>query len=105
MAIFLYNVALSESVAPIAASQIHVKVDWSSLHFSQKFNLRSKHRLHTLTMLTFARSLGRWRCLKPRTTDLVVIERHLISQVYMDEVLRSVVLLFVRKPVTVPDLG
>ena len=44
--------------------------------------------------LTFARSLGRWRCLKPRTTDQVLIERHLISPVYMDEVLRSVVLLF-----------
>ena len=43
---------------------------------------------------TFARSLGRWRCLKPRTTDLVVIERHLISQVYMNEVLKSVVLPF-----------
>ena len=44
--------------------------------------------------LTFARSLGRWRCLKPRTTDQVLIEGRLISQVYMDEVLRSVVLLF-----------
>ena len=41
---------------------------------------------------------------KPRTTDLVVIEGHLISHVYMDEVLRSVVLPFVRKPVTVPGL-
>ena len=47
--------------------------------------------------LTFARSLGRWRCLKPRTTDLVLIEGHLISPVYMDEVLRSVVLLFCAK--------
>ena len=47
--------------------------------------------------LTFARSLGRWRCLKPRTTDLVDIEGHLISQVYMDEVLRSVVLPFCAK--------
>ena len=47
--------------------------------------------------LTFARSLGRWRCLKPRPTDLVVIEGHLIGQVYMDEVLRSVVLPFCAK--------
>ena len=44
--------------------------------------------------LTFARSVGRWRCLKPRSTDLVVIEGHLISQLHMDEVLRSVVLSF-----------
>ena len=41
---------------------------------------------------TFARSLGSWRCLKPRTIDLVVIEGHLISQVYMDEAFKSVVL-------------
>ena len=47
--------------------------------------------------LTFARSLVRWRCLKPRTTDLLVIEGHLISQVYMDEVLRSVFLPFCAK--------
>ena len=47
--------------------------------------------------LTFARSLGKWRCIKPRTTDLVVIEEHLISQVYMDEVLKSVVLPFCAK--------
>ena len=47
--------------------------------------------------LTFARSLGRWRCLKPRTADQVLIEGHLISPVYMDEVLRSRVLLFCAK--------
>ena len=47
--------------------------------------------------LTFARTLGRWRCLKPRTTDLMVIEGHLISRVYMDEVLRSRVLHFCAK--------
>ena len=35
--------------------------------------------------------------LKPRTTDLEVIEGYLISQVYMDEVLRSVVLPFCAK--------
>ena len=34
---------------------------------------------------------------KPRTTDLVVIEGDLISQVYMDEVLRYVVLPFCAK--------
>ena len=47
--------------------------------------------------LTFGRSIQRWRWLKPRTTDLLVIEGHLISQVYMDEVLRSVVLPFCAK--------
>ena len=46
---------------------------------------------------TFPRSFRRWRCFKPRTTDLVVIEGHLISHVYMDEVLRSVVLPFYEK--------
>ena len=55
-----------------------------------------KNSIHGLNIgfhtLPFARSLERWRCLKPRTTDLVVIEGHLISQDYMDEVLRSVVL-------------
>ena len=55
--------------------------------------------------LTFARSLRRWRCLKPKMTDQMLIEGHLINPVYMDEVLRSLVLLFVRKPVTVPGLG
>ena len=56
--------------------------------------------------LTFARPLGRWRCLKPRTTYPEVIEGHLISPVYMVEVLMSVVLpFFWRKPVTVPGLG
>ena len=44
--------------------------------------------------LTFPRSLGRSRCLKSRTTDLVVIVGHLIIQVYMDEVVKSVVLPF-----------
>ena len=39
--------------------------------------------------LTFAMSLRRWRCLKPRATALVVIQGHLISQLYMDEMLRS----------------
>ena len=48
-------------------------------------------------ILTFAMSLGRWRGLKPRTTYLVVIEGHMISQVYMDEALKSVVLHFCAK--------
>ena len=47
--------------------------------------------------LPFARSLGRLRCLKPRATDLLVIEGHLISHVYMDEVLRPVGLPFCAK--------
>ena len=47
--------------------------------------------------ITFARSLGRWRCFKPRAADQLVKECHLISQVYMDEVLRSVVLPFCAK--------
>ena len=47
--------------------------------------------------LTYATSLGRWRYLKPRKTDLVVIGGHLNGQVYMDEVLRSVVLPFCAK--------
>ena len=50
---------------------------------------RANIGFHTLT---FAWSLGRWRCFKPRTTDLVDIEGHLISQVYMEKVLRSIVL-------------
>ena len=44
---------------------------------------------------TFARSFGIY--LKHRKTDLMVIEGYLISQVYMDEVLRSVVLPFCAK--------
>ena len=47
--------------------------------------------------LTFTRFLRKRRSLKPRTTYLVVIEGHLISQLYMDEVLRYVVLLFCAK--------
>ena len=30
-------------VAPIAALKINVKVDWSSCHFSQNFNIQIKH--------------------------------------------------------------
>ena len=47
--------------------------------------------------LTFVRFLQRWRSLKPRTTDLVVIEGHLISKLYIDEVLRYVALPFCTK--------
>ena len=46
-------------------------------------------------VLTLARFLGRLRSLKPRTTDLV--EGHLISQLYMDEVFRHVVQYFCAK--------
>ena len=38
--------------------------------------------------LTFVRSLR--RCIKPKASNLVVIEGNLISQPYMDEVLRPV---------------
>ena len=47
--------------------------------------------------LTFARSLGRWSCFKPRMTDPVLIEGHLISPVCIVEVLMSVVLPFFAK--------
>ena len=40
MSIFLYKSALFGFVAPIAA--LKVKVDWSSIHFSQNFNIRIK---------------------------------------------------------------
>ena len=55
---------------------------------------RANKGFHTLT---FARSLEIWRCLKSRATDQVLIEGHLINPVYMDEVLRSVVLPFCAK--------
>ena len=58
--------------------------------FRKKFN-GANIGFHTLT---FARSLRRWRCLKPRTTDLVVMVEHLISPEYVDDVLRSVILPF-----------
>ena len=35
--------ALFGFVAPLAASKFNVKVDWSSRHFSQNFNIRIKH--------------------------------------------------------------
>ena len=47
--------------------------------------------------LMFARTLGRWRCLQHSTTDLVVIEGYLISQVYMNSVLGHFVLPFCAK--------
>ena len=47
--------------------------------------------------LTFDRSFGRWSCLKPRTTALTVILGNLINQLYSDEMLMSVVLLFCAK--------
>ena len=43
MSIFLSMDALFGFVAPIAASKINVKDDWSSRHFSQNFNIWIKH--------------------------------------------------------------
>ena len=54
--------------------------------------------------LTFASSLMRWRCLKRKTTALVVIQGHFISQLYMDEMLRSVALPFCVKTSTRPRI-
>ena len=101
MTIFLYNDALSGSVAPYQLSKFISKLTGLHSIFRKKSIYGANIGFNTLT---FARSLGRWRCLKPRTTDLVLKEGHLISPVYMDEELRSVVLLFVRKTVTVPGL-
>ena len=66
---------------------------FTGLHsiFRKKSIYEANIGFHTLT---FARSLGRGRCLKPRTTDLVDIEGHLVIQVHMDEALKSVVLPF-----------
>ena len=57
MTIFLYNDALSGSVAPRAAKLIHVKVYWSLLHFSQKFNLQSKHMFTYINVLQVPREM------------------------------------------------
>ena len=62
--------------------------------FRKNSNYGANIGFHSLTFVT---SLGRWRCLKLRTTYMMVIEGHLISQLYMDEVLRSVVLPFCAK--------
>ena len=62
--------------------------------FRKKSIYRANIGFHTLT---FARSPGGWRCLKPRMTDKVLIEGHLINPVNMNEVLRSVVMLFCAK--------
>ena len=43
MSIFLSIDALIEFVAPIAAVKTNFKVDLSSLHFSQNFNILIKH--------------------------------------------------------------
>ena len=57
MTIVLYKDALSGSVVPIAAKLIHVKVDWSSLHFSQKFFLLSKHRFSYINVRQVPREM------------------------------------------------
>ena len=85
MTIFLYNGVLSGSVAPMSKlTGLHSIFRKNSI-YGANIGFRA---------LTFARSLGRWSCLKPRKTALVVIQGHLISQLYMDEMLRSVALPF-----------
>ena len=85
MSICRYNDTLFRLVAPIEAYRVNVKVDRSSRHFSQNFNLRSKHGFPRVNVRQVPRDVA---------TYLVVIEGHLISQSHMDEVLRSVVLIF-----------
>ena len=80
MSIFLSMDALFGFVAPIVASKINVKVDWSSPYFSQNFNTRINH-VFFFRAITFAMSL-------------VSIVGILMNQSYMDEVLRPVVLHF-----------
>ena len=58
---------------------------FSKIQFTEQTGFRA---------FTFATSLRRWRCLKRRTTALVAIQGHLISQLYMDEMLGSVALPF-----------
>ena len=67
-------------VAPIVALKINVKVDWSSCHFSQNFNIRINH-----VFLCIGVSLVPREILKTEATDLVAIEGILISLSYMDE--------------------
>ena len=43
VSIFFSIYALFGFVVPIASSKSNVKVDWSSHHFSQNFNIRIKH--------------------------------------------------------------
>ena len=75
-------------VTPIVALKINVKVDWSSYHFSQNFNIRINHGFSCIDV-----SLVPWEILKTKATNLVAIEGILISQSYMDELLMPVVVL------------
>ena len=86
MFIFLSMDALFVFVTPIAASKINVKVDWSSRHFPQNFNIRIKLGYTCNNVRHVPREMFK--------TDLVVILGNLMSQSYMDEVLRPVVLHF-----------
>ena len=65
-------------VAPIVALKINVKVDWSSCHFSQNFNIRINHGFSCIDVSLVPREI-----LKTEATDLVAIEGILISQSYM----------------------
>ena len=67
MTVFLYNDALFGSVAPVAALKIHVKVDWSLLHFSQKFNLWSKHRFSYVNVRKVPREMDMFKTLDDRS--------------------------------------
>ena len=78
MLIFLTIDALFGFVAPIAASKINVKVDWSSRLFSQNFNIRIKHV---------------FSCNNVRHVPGGIVG-NLKNQSYIDEVLRPGVLHF-----------
>ena len=75
-------------VAPIVALKINVKVDWSSCHFSQNFNIRINHRFSCIDVSQVPREI-----LKTEATGLVAIEGILISQSYLDELLMPVAVL------------
>ena len=83
--------------AHIAALKINVKVDWSSRHFSQNFNIQVNHGFSCIDVSLVPRGI-----LKTEGANLVVIEGILISQSYMAELLVPVVLQFsVQEPVPV----
>ena len=55
--IFILIDATFGFVAPIAASKINVKVDWSSHHFSQNFNIRIKHGFSCINVHRVSREM------------------------------------------------
>ena len=77
---FIFMDALFLFVAPIVALKINVKVDWSSCHFSQNFNIRitDDHGFSCIDVSQVHREI-----LKTEATDLVAIVGILISQSYM----------------------